>query len=330
MLLSRFTNGRYKGWIAPALNLPACLLEEPSSAARLPGSETLLNCRGRKIYRVRLERSGQPAPCFIYLFQNSSLNRSFRRSYAVHILRMSELLREAGFDTLEVLAAFRPKWQFLNWTSFLVARELQSVQELPSTGRHVYQLHTWVDFSNDVATAVAANLAGLHNSRFVHGDLKTRHILARRNGGGSPPQILFVDLEKTKRMPGSLTRLHDFFAARDLIQLLASLPTELDGRTMVPNREHFLEQYFRARRLSQWRQHLIRRLLRLYEPGGALRQGETLLKSLTGALLAHTSHRSRNGRPHSAMAADARPPRVKMWTVEPGVLGRKPDTKIED
>ncbi len=330
MVLSPFTNGKYKGWIAPSLNLPGGLLEDPSSAATLPGSETLLECRGRKIYRVLLENSGQPAPCFIYLFRNGSLNRSFRRSYAVHILRMSELLRQAGFDTLEVLAAFRPKWQFLNWTSFLVARELQSVQELPSTGRHVYQLHTWVDFSNDVAAAVAANLADLHNSRFVHGDLKTRHILARQNGAASPPQIVFVDLEKTKRIPGSLTRLHDFFAARDLVQLLASLPREVDGRTIVPNRDHFLEKYFQARRLSPRRQRFIRRLLRLYEPGGGLRQGETVLKSLTSALLARAFHRSRNGRPDGSVAADARPPRTKVWTVEPGVLARKPDTKIED
>ncbi|MEJ2078706.1 MAG: lipopolysaccharide kinase InaA family protein [Acidobacteriota bacterium] len=330
MALSRIRNGRFRGWVAPSLNLPACLLEDPSSAGLMPGSETLLDCRGRKIYRVSLELSGRPVPCFIYLFQNDSVSRSLRRSYAGHILRMSELLREAGFDTLEVVAAFRPKWQFLNWASFLVARELQSVQELPSTGRHVYQLHTWVDFDNSVAAAVATNLANLHDSRFVHGDLKTRHILARRNGSGCPPQILFVDLEKTKRIPASLTRLHDFFAARDLIQLLSSLPRELHGRTIVPNRDHFLKQYFLARRLPPQRQRLIRQLLRLYEPGGGLHQGETILRSLTTALLAFFPRRSQQSRLPTSAPAEAKPPRAGAWTVGPGVLGRKPDSKAEE
>ncbi len=329
MGLSRFTKGKYKGWIEPSLDLPKHLLEDPSRAAVMPGSETLLDCRGRRIYRIVLERSGSPAPCFLYLFRNSSLNRSFRRSYAVHICRMSEMLREAGFDTLEVLAAFRPKWQMLNWSSCLVARELQSVQELPSTGRHVYQLHTWAEFNTDVAAAVAARLADLHNSRFVHGDLKTRHILTRRNGGGSPPQILFVDLEKTKRIPATLARVHDFFAARDLVQLLASLPRELDGRTMVPIRHGFLEKYFLSRRLPASRQRLISRLLRLYEPGGGLRQGETVFRSLTAAMWKRVSHRDRLEKLESPVATGDPRSRPKIWQVEPGVLAQKADTKIE-
>lgn len=330
MILSRFTNGRYKGWVESSLQLPPRLLEDPATAAELQGAETLLDCRGRKIFRVTLELSDQSTPCFVYLFQNSSFSRCLRRSYAVHIFRMSELLRESGFDTLEVLAAFRPKWQFLNWSSCLVARELQSVQELPSTGRHVYQLHTWADFTSDVASAVAFNLADLHNLRFVHGDLKTRHVLTRRNGPGRPPQVLFVDLEKTKRLPNALARLHDLFAARDLIQLLASLPKELDGRTIQPNRDRFLAQYFRVRRLSPSRQRLISRLLGLYEPGGGLRQGETLFKSLIHGLAQRVSPRRKPSRRYEApLPARSEPKRPRIWQVEPGVLSGKSDTKIK-
>ncbi len=321
MVLSRFTNGKHKGWIEPSLRLPEGLLEDPASAADLDGAETLLDCRGRKIYRVLLERAGRRAPCFVYLFQNSSLNRSLRRSYAAHILRMSQLLHEAGFDTLEVLAAFRPKWQFLNWSSFLVAAEIESVQELPSTGRHVYQLHSWADFTRAIASAVATSLAELHERGFVHGDLKTRHILTRRNGGSSPPQVLFVDLEKTKRLPSGLSRLHDFFAARDLIQLLASLPTEMDGHTMEPKRDHFVDEYFRARRISPFRRRVISRLLRLYEPGGGLRQGETVFGCLTSSLLHRVAGRDRRGEFEPLPRGTGPSRRDRIWDVRPGVVG---------
>jgi hypothetical protein len=283
MKLEPFSNGKFTGWIKSGLSLPPSLLEEPRTAARLPGAETLLDCEGRKIVRVNLERSHRCQPCFVYTFMNSSLSRSFRPNYAFHILRMSEKLRRDGFSTMEVLAAFRPRWQFLNWNSFLIAGELESVLELPSRGNHVYRLHEWARFDASIARAVAQQLAEFHSRGYVHGDLKTRHILTRSNGvptDASHRQVLFVDLEKTKRIHRMLTPLHDLYAARDLIQLLASLPEELEGRNIQSARDLLIAEYFEHRHLPAPRRSIIRRVMGLYQPGGKLRQGKTVLQAL--------------------------------------------------
>jgi hypothetical protein len=285
MRLEPFSNGKFTGWIKSGLSLPSSLLEEPRSAARLPGAEILLDCEGRKIVRVELERLSRRQPCFVYTFKNSSLSRCFRKNYAFHILRMSERLRRDGFSTMEVLAALRPRWQFLNWDSFLIAGELESVLELPSRGNHIYQLHEWAPFDGPVALTVARRLAEFHSRGYVHGDLKTRHILTRCNGNSmdiSHREVLFVDLEKTKRVYGMLAPLHDLYVARDLIQLLASLPEELEGRNIRSARDLFIAEYFKHRRLPSPRRAVIRRVMSLYRPGGRLTQGKTVLQALWG------------------------------------------------
>lgn len=283
-----FSNDRHIGWVSPRLKLPPELLYEPEAAFRLPGAEVILDCDSRKILRLRLAVDGRQDPCFLYIFANHSLGRAIRTTYAFHILRMARSLQQAGFDTLQVLAAFRPRWQWLNWKSYLIAREIHPVMELPSGGRHRYPVHGSVELSPDLLTAVAYTLADFHNQGFVHGDLKTRHVLAHRNGNdpGSrfPWDIILVDLEKTHRLPPLLGRIHDVCAARDLVQLCASLPETHRDRSLTPLKRELVARYLEFRSLPASRGRAIQAIIDLYRPGGVLRQGRTLLESVFSRL----------------------------------------------
>ena len=194
-------------------------------------------------------------------------------------------MRKSGIQTLEVLAALKPRSETFNWNSLLIASEIEEVNELPSSGNHVFQVHESVEFDASIASTLAGELSGFHNRKFVHGDLKTRHILARTNkfvgaATNGVKRFHLVDLEKSKHYPLLPNPLMDILAARDLVQLFASLPTNSNGQDLSPVRSQFLAEYFSTRKLSSLRVKFIRRILGLYAPGGRLRQGTTLLESI--------------------------------------------------
>jgi hypothetical protein len=194
-------------------------------------------------------------------------------------------MRHGGIQTLEVLAALKPRKQTLNWNSLLIASEIESVNELPSAGNHVFQVHESVDFDTSIASTLAGELSAFHNRKFVHGDLKSRHILAKSNlskafSGNGFERFHLVDLEKSRHYPLLPSPLLDVLAARDLVQLLASLPVNSNGRDLTPIWTQFLAEYCSGRNLSKFRIGIIQRILDLYSPGGFLRQGSTLLESV--------------------------------------------------
>jgi hypothetical protein len=196
-------------------------------------------------------------------------------------------MRAEGIQTLEVLAALKPRSERLNWHSLLIASEIDKVNELPSAGNHVFQVHDSVEFDSGIASSLAGELSAFHNRKFVHGDLKSRHILAKKISAISASsngmkRFHLVDLEKSKYYPFIPDPLLDVFAARDLVQLFASLPQNSNGQDLAPVRSQFLSEYYSGRRLSKFRMGLIQRILDLYSPGGSLHQGRTILESLVG------------------------------------------------
>jgi hypothetical protein len=198
-------------------------------------------------------------------------------------------MRREGFQTLDVLAALKPKDETLNWNSLLIASEIESVNELPSAGQHVFQVHRALEFDSGVASTLADELSEFHESRFIHGDLKTRHILAEIQdatdvSGNGTRRFHLVDLEKCQHHPFLPKAFLDVLAARDLVQLFASLPVDDNGQNLFPVKSQFLKAYFAARKLSKRRKQVIQRVLDLYSPGGTLRQGRTLLSSLVAQL----------------------------------------------
>lgn len=273
-----YSGKRYYGWVHPEFAPPVELLETPENANRLPQAQSLLDCRGRQIHRLPLRFRGELHSCFVYYFRNASWNRAVRSSYAFRSLRIAEKLQQGGIGTLEVLAALKRTNELWNWHSLVVAREIESVCEIQSAGSHVYPIHSMVEFSESLSCALARRLAEIHRLGFFHGDLKTRHILisAQPNPG---PRFYFVDLEKCRHLPLLPAPARDLLAARDLIQLFASLPA--GARAL---RNQFLQEYFHAGSLSPARQERIQRVLTLYEPAHRFQQGETLAAGLWRSL----------------------------------------------
>ena len=277
MRYRRRSGRRYYGWVHPEFHPPPELLEHPEQAGRLPGAELLLDCRGRQIFRISLDFQEGPQPCFTYYFKNSSFGRSLRSCYAFHSLRISQKLRTLGFGSLEIVAAVKKKREWLNWHSFIVAREIKAVREIASQGSHLFQIHPFVEFSPELASALARELAEFHRQGFFHGDLKTRHVLVPTDSK-STVRFYFVDLEKCQHLPHLPRLLKDILAARDLIQLLTSLPgsfTSSDGRD-----DHFLKHYLKASRHTSSPPPRLLKIVNLYRLEGPLCQGQTVVSSL--------------------------------------------------
>ena len=275
---SRYTGKTFAGWIREGFQPPRELLDCPEEAGRFPGAEHLLDCRGRQIHRLPLALDGTVRRCFTYYFTNASLGRSLRRSYAFRTLRISLLLQKHGFATIEVLAAMKRRGHFLNWTGLLIAGDLESVCELPSTGRHVFQIHASVNLSVELAASLGKYLASLHNAGFFHGDLKTRHILVSQGTQGWVFHL--VDLEKCLYLPHLVSPLRVFAAGRDLVQLFASLPQAEVGS----GGPALLESYLQAISLSARQKERLRRITALYGNHGRFRQGRTLLANVLGLM----------------------------------------------
>ncbi len=270
---------RFTGWIREGFSPPELLLEYPDKIGTLPGAEHLLDCEGRQIHRLPLGWQGGEHSCFTYYFTNGSLGRSFRRSYAFRSLQMSLRLQRHGFSTPDILAACKRRGERLNWTGLLVAAEIQSVWELPSAGRHVFQIHHAIDLSDELAAALGRYLASLHGVGFFHGDLKSRHILVSRQP--ESPSFHLVDLEKSLYLPRVPASLKVILASRDLVQLFASLPGATDHESKA---RLILESYLQSTTLNNQHKKRLKKLTSLYGKQGSFRQGRTLLENLIGLL----------------------------------------------
>jgi len=285
----RYRGERYQGWVDPRLRVPPLLLDHPERAAEFPSATTLLDCRGRQILRLQLDFEEGPSACFLYYFRNSSPGRSLRPCYSLRTLRISQKLQEHGFQSLKVVAALKKRGEYLNWHSLLVAREIADSYEIPSGGKHVYQVHPTCEMNADLTVSLARELVRFHQSGFCHGDLKSRHILVKFNSDRSP-QFHFVDLEKCLYLPYFPGLLKDILVTRDLVQLRSSLPPSPTGQESEADR--FTRYYLEASGRSRKGRERIHKILSLYEPGGPLQQGKTLLASLVLALFRRSSSSS--------------------------------------
>ena len=275
MRYRRHLGKRYHGWVHREFSPPEQLLETPEKAGELPGAELVLDCRGRQIFRTPFQFQEAPHSCFTYYFKNSSFSRSLRSCYAFQSLAISEKLRSQGFATLEVVAAVKKKGEWLNWHSLVVAREIESVREIASEGDHIYQVHPPAELSPQLAERLAGELVRFHARGFFHGDLKTRHILVQTD---SSSPFFFVDLEKCRYLPHLPGLLRDILIARDLIQLLTSLPGAFTTSNELVN--HFLGSYLEAAGLPPDPPHRMIRIVNLYSQEGPLSQGRTVLSGL--------------------------------------------------
>ncbi len=284
-MLKRIRTREYQGWVQAGLDwTPSDPEGDEFQRMVAEKGELLLHCRGRDIYRICFILDGSPCSCFLYVFRNSSLSRAFKASPARRILKISRKIRELGFPSLEVLAALRPKKEILSRNSLLIVKEIGNVKELPACGNHVYKVHESTEFSELVAELTARELARFHDSGLFHGDLKSRHVLVSGKREEEHPSIVFVDLEKTRHSPLLPSFLQDLLAARDLVQLLSSLPEEPEESGRCDHKSTFISSYLSKRNPQPGRARRIRKTVSLYLDSGSLHQGETVLRGVLRSL----------------------------------------------
>jgi Lipopolysaccharide kinase (Kdo/WaaP) family len=297
-ILKKIRTRDYKGWIHEGLEwTPSNPAGEEFQKMLSEKGELLLTCQGRDIYRLSFDLEGIPCGCFLYLFRNTSHSRALKRPYAYQILRISQRIRSLGFPSFKVLAALRPKNELLNWNSLLIAQEIPNVKELQATGNHVYQVHASIPFSGRITDIVAEELARFHTAGLIHGDLKSRHILISKNQDRVNPEICFVDLEKTRYYRILPSVLRDLFSARDIIQLLSSLPDECGVTSGQGEKARFLSLYLKRRNLGERKSKRIRKAVSLYLDSDSLRQGETLLQGIIRKIRGRAAGKKKAGNP---------------------------------
>ena len=282
----RYSGKRCRGWVHRDLNPHPEFLDRPETVAAWPGAEKVIDRVSRQIYRMRLLMGGEEISAYSYYLADTSFPRVLRSTYAFRVLRQSHRLLANGIGTFQVLASVKKRRVVLNRKSFVLVREIPSVTEIASRTDHSSDIHDHTELTADLSAALGKAVAHLHNQSFVHGDLKTRHVLL---GEDSPPEIFFVDLEKCWSIRPFPSLVQDVLCARDLIQLFTSMPDNEFYRTRVPHQ--VLDSYWRSRELDGKRSERILSYLQMYGPEGRFRQGKTLLENVLSGF------NSRNGHP---------------------------------
>lgn len=275
--LRRHSCQQYYGWIHQDLLPLPDFLKNPQVLDSNPEADNLLDTQNRQIYRLQISSNGKNARVFVHLDRSDSLFGGFHRSYADRIRQISQKLDQSKIGTIAVLAALQTRRRNRNWTSIVVAREIPTVRQLPASERHFLDIHPQQDFTVEIAAALGAELANLHSQDFFHGDLKSRHVLYRFDN----KDFCFVDLEKCgqhKLWPGFLK---DLMAARDMIQLLNSLPQDQEQEQF---NDLVLTTYLDQRRISARRKRRINSWIKLYGQQGGFRQGRTFLENISSLI----------------------------------------------
>ena len=281
----RYSGKHCRGWVHRDLNPHPEFLDHPEEVAAWPGAEKVIDRVSRQIYRMRLLVGGEEIPAYSYYLADTSFPRLLRSTYAFRVLRQSHRLLASGIGTFQVLASVKRKGVILNRKSFVLVREIPCVTEIASHTDHSSDIHDHTELTSDLAAALGKAVAHLHNQSFVHGDLKTRHVLL---GEESPPEIFFVDLEKCWSIRSLPQRVQDILCARDLIQLFTSMPDNDFYRTRVPSQ--VLDSYWRSRKLTDKRSERILGYLQMYGPSGRFRQGKTLLENVLSGFGSKNGH----------------------------------------
>lgn len=282
----RFTGKLCRGWVHITFDPAPEFLDHPEDVADWPGAEKIVDRVSRQIYRLRLKVGGKEMSCYSYYLADTSFPRIFRSTYAFRVLKQSRRLLENGIGTFQVLASVKKKRVILNRRSFVLVREIPQVTEIASRSNHSSEIHEHTDLTAELASSLGAAIANLHNKGFVHGDLKTRHVLLRKS---DLPEIFFVDLEKCWSIRALPKLFQDVVCSRDLIQFFTSMPERSFYRNHV--RQEVLTAYWKSRNLSHSRKQRIIGYLRMYGPDGGFRQGKTLLENVL------ESFNSKNGHP---------------------------------
>jgi hypothetical protein len=176
--------------------------------------------RSRHAGTVRIELPFGDGTCGAYLkvYQSAALGvrvkDGFRSSKALRSLRVSAQLANLGFGVAPVLAAGEDRRGLALRNAFLLTVELSAdrldqfanrLADEPGAARRQRK--------RAILDALGREVARLHESGFVHGDLLVTNILVARE---LPPRLYFIDHDRSRR-PCQLVRVRQ--ERRNLVQL---------------------------------------------------------------------------------------------------------------
>jgi tRNA A-37 threonylcarbamoyl transferase component Bud32 len=162
----------------------------------------------------------------------------FRPSRAQRAFRVALVLEAAGLPVARALAVADRRWWRWPQHAYLVSDQIEKAQTLAQVA------HGRVAWPRSLVRAVAVLLAHLHESGFIHGDLKASNILIKTDTG-DPWLIDFDGVRRFNRVPRAR-------AASDLARLLTGI-IEAGGNGSALLAIRFLRIYSIGRRLDDWR-----------------------------------------------------------------------------
>lgn len=181
-----------------------------------PG-ETLRESRHARTSTLSLPRDGGIRTAFLKVYHRTDwradVKNLWRRSRALHALRMNGRLADDGFSSPPVIAAGEQRRGRLLQGAFLLTAEVawptlvqlgQRLASLPAAeGRRRRRA---------VIEALAAEVGRFHRAGYVHGDLVIPNILVEE---GPPVRFCFLDHDRSRKRSSPALRMQ----CRDLVEL---------------------------------------------------------------------------------------------------------------
>jgi hypothetical protein len=274
----------------------AGLLEDPEQAQKIPGARCVLNGELRTIWEVPTKSD---TAYFVHLFRDQ------RRRVVPRILKTQRRMQALGVPTIEIVALGH-ETSGVRSREFFIARKIGNSVSLPAGLGHSYEIVPEArEVSERLVESLAQFISDLHRKRFIHGDLKSRHILIQNpphgredgdknaDGRSATPsrhsrfsdsrtedlKFYLVDLEKARSFRFLPETLVDLLRVRDLIQLSASCSQLITNK----QKARFLRNYLRRLAVPSARRRIFYYVVRLYSEHD-FRQGRTLLENVFAAL----------------------------------------------
>jgi hypothetical protein len=242
MQLQRYKSGRYVGYIDPRYDGEdlRALLDDPSCVRDWPGAERIPTRPGREVHRLTIRTPRGECLVYTHLLINTRIVETFRPPQAYTVMRTARRMLASGLPTARALAAVRPRWFFLNRTSFAVTLAIPDAVPLSSLQPDEFKGRIGGFRKSQLIRQIAGATAWMHLHGFYHRDLIAPNILVGRRQ--STPVVWFVGLGRAGRAMWMPPYVRQLRWAADLRALMRSDVQAFNERDRVV----FLETYLRA------------------------------------------------------------------------------------
>ena len=260
MELARYRSARYVGYIDPRFDCDdlRLLIESQGEIEEFEGAERVPARPGRVVNRIEISCPRGPVLVYTHLLMNRRLREVAKTPQALTVMRTGRRMLACGLPTSRVLAAVRPRWLPLNWTSFAVTLAIADAVPLATLEEDEFRGRIGGFKKLQLIRQLANQTAWLHAHGFYHKDLVAQNILVADRR--STPVVWFVGLGRAGSAVWLPPYVKQWRWAADLLALMRSDVVAITDR----DRSVFLETYLRAlgprRGAGLVRKILIRRM----------------------------------------------------------------------